>query len=107
MWRSSDPRLRLPTTIIVALLVGILLGWTAKPSPQTPPSAVSLTDVLDSLEDAERRSGGVVEILDDMARGKVSSDAGALDALRDSMQELAEALGDMQSQLRVFQKSLR
>lgn len=85
--------------VIAALLVGFVGGWAAKPEPRRIPPQAILTDAVESLDDIERRSGGVVEILNDMSGGRVSRDPDALATLRDSMQELTEAVGDVRSQL--------
>lgn len=85
-----------------ALVIGVVLGWALKPQDRSAPRPAVLTDVVESLEDVERRSGGVVEILDDMSAGRISSDSNALRTLRDSMQELTEAVGDVNSQLRLL-----
>lgn len=85
-----------------ALVIGVVLGWAIKPQDRPKPPPEVLTDAVESLEDVERRSGAVVEILNDMAAGRISSDADALRSLRDSMQELTETVGDVKSQLRLL-----
>ena len=91
--------------VTAALIVGILVGWVLKPAPRS--ASVSLAAVIEDLDDVEKRTGAVVEILNDMAAGKISGDEAALRTLRDSMQELTEAIGDVVSQLRVIQQTPR
>ncbi len=89
----------IPLVAVIALGVGVAAGWGLKPNPSRAPTPAILADAAESLEDIERRSGAVVEILNDMAAGRISRDADALRTLRDSMQELSEAVGDVNSQL--------
>lgn len=95
-------RLVIPLVAVIALGVGVAAGWGLKPEPRRAPTPAILADAMESLEDIERRSGAVVEILNDMAGGRISRDADALRTLRDSMQELTEAVGDVHSQLRTL-----
>lgn len=95
-------RLVVPLVAVIALVVGVATGWGLKPEPRRPPTPAILADAVESLEDIERRSGAVVEILNDMAAGAISSDSDALNTLRDSMQELTGAVGDVHSQLRTL-----
>lgn len=95
-------RLVIPLVAVIALGVGVAAGWGLKPEPRRAPTPAILADAVESLEDVERRSGAVVEILNDMAAGAISSDSDALNTLRDSMQELTGAVGDVHSQLRTL-----
>lgn len=88
--------------IVAALLIGFGGGWVARPGPKRIAPPAILADALESLEDIERRSGAVAEILDDMAADRISRDPNALRSLRDSMQELTEGVGDVNSQLQVL-----
>lgn len=81
-----------------ALVVGAIAGWTLRPAPPPPDRSALAADVLETLEDMEKRCAGVVEILDDMVAGNVSP--AVLEGVRDSMQEVVEAIGDVSSQVR-------
>lgn len=89
--------------VVLALGVGALAGWVLKPAA-APRAGDPFMPVLDQVDEAEKRSRAVVEILDDMAAGRVSRDPDALGTLRDSMQEIAELVGDIASQLKALQR---
>ncbi|MDQ7828712.1 MAG: hypothetical protein QN122_02300 [Armatimonadota bacterium] len=89
--------------LVVAFLLGMAVGRGITPGrPGTPGATPSLAGIVEELEFATRRTAAVVEILDDMAHGRVASDRPALATLRDSMQEITEELGDIRSQLQAL-----
>lgn len=100
-------RVLLGAVAIAGLLAGTALGWAVKPVPvasppaPAPPSAL-IADALATLEDLETLSAGVVEIMDDMIGGNVSSTA--LEGVRDSMQEIRAGLSDAKSQVAQLQR---
>lgn len=93
--------------LAVSLVAGLAIGWSARSVSRPPSQPVVLVDAIEALDEVERRTGGVVEILNDMAAGTISRDEDALRTLRDSMQEITEAIGDVISQLQVLRQSPR
>ncbi len=104
MGRFAGSRLGIAAVAAAALIAGTAVGWVIKPSTSAPPTPASIDGVLETLEDVETRSAGVVEILNDMVAGRVARDPGALEELRDSMQEIVEAIGDSAGQLRLLRR---
>lgn len=102
MWPMAVPRLTIATVAVAGLLAGAVAGWALKPVPAASPTATPVPgaligDALATLDDLEKLSAGVVEILDDMIGGNVSR--ATLEGARDSMQEIVEGLGDVKSQI--------
>ncbi|HEY3247863.1 MAG TPA: hypothetical protein VGK88_06200 [bacterium] len=102
---GSGARVRVAAVAVAGLLAGAAVGWILKPPPPVPASPASIGGILEALDDVEKRSAAVVEILNDMVAGRVARDPGALEELRDSMQENVEAIGDIAGQLRLLRRA--
>ena len=97
------PRVRIVGGVAVAFFLGVAVGWGAAAGRAAAPrGAPTLGGIAEGLEFASRRTAAVAEILDDMAHGRIANDRPALAALRDSMQEITEELGDLRSQVRAL-----
>lgn len=84
--------------------VGVGQGMS---SPPRPLPASCFEEIVDQLEDAAKSGEASVQILQEMARGQISSDALSLELLSDSMQELTGKLGDVRSQVEAFRRAGR
>ncbi len=94
------------TGVALAFVVGVGVGRSAKPSP--PSNAVPCVEgVADELEDAEKGTAAVVEIISNMAEGRSANDPTSLSLLRDSMQEITASLGSIRSQIEALKRAGR
>jgi hypothetical protein len=57
------------------------------------------TEMLLPIEDTEKGTAAVVEIISNMSEEKSANGSGSLSILRDSMQEITAALGNIRSQI--------
>jgi len=88
--------------LMAALAVGAGVGQALRPPPRAQ-AIPCLAEMLDALEDAEKYSAAAVEIVGNMVDGRVSTDATSmsisLTMLRNTMQEITEALGNVRTRL--------
>jgi hypothetical protein len=90
--------------VAFGLGVGVGQGTSAPPRPLP---ASCFEEIVDQLEDASKSGEATVQILQEMARGQISSDALSLELLSDSMQELTAKLGDVRSQIEAIRRAGR
>jgi len=88
--------------LMAALAVGAGAGQALRPPPRAQ-IIPCLEEMLDALEDAEKYSAGATEIVSNLVDGRTSTDTISmfisLTTLRDSMQEITEALGSVRTRL--------
>ncbi len=94
------------TGVALTFAVGVGVSRSAKPSPSS--TAVPCVEgVVDELEDAEKGTAAVVEIINNMAEGRSANDPTSLSMLRDSMQEITASLGNIRSQIEALTRAGR
>jgi len=88
--------------LLAALAVGAGAGQALRPPPRAQ-IIPCLEEMLDALEDAEKYSAGAADIVGNLVDGRASTDAASmsisLTTLRDTMQEITEALGSLRIRL--------
>jgi len=88
--------------LMAALAVGAGAGQALRPPPRAQ-AIPCLPEMLDALEDAEKYSAAAAEIVGNLVEKRASTDATSLfislTMLRDTMQEVTEAVGNVRTRL--------
>lgn len=91
--------------LMAALAVGAGAGQALRPPPRAQ-IIPCLDEMLAALEDAEKYSAGAADIVGNLVDGRTSTDATSmsisLTTLRDTMQEITEALGGVRTRLQTL-----
>src|SRR5688500_20305953 len=90
--------------LMAALAVGAGAGQALRPPPRAQ-AIPCLQEMLDALEDAEKYSAAAAEIVGNLADRRASTDAASmfisLTMLRNTMQEITEAVGNVRTRLQI------